>query len=156
MKGYLLKIIILLALATSSCGKVRHSNLRALEFVTYLQKFESEAIKRNKHLEINELVIEIVKDLPDSAIGLCEVGGNEPAKISLKRSYWDTASDLDKEQLIFHELGHCVLLRYHDNKSLSNKNPASIMSSYHFSGQIYNGNRTYYLDELFSRGNEWR
>lgn len=52
-------------------------------------------------------------------IGQCEVecrGGSAESgsgKIVIKKSWWDRASTLQQRELIFHELGHCVLLKDH-------------------------------------------
>jgi len=54
-----------------------------------------------------------------------------------------------KEELMYHELGHCILDRDHNETELPNGIAASIMNPYHIGQSYY---RTYYVDymaELF-------
>lgn len=53
-------------------------------------------------------------------------------------------SPSDRELLMFHELGHCILKRGH-----SNNYQTSIMYPYHLGGQRYTNRYTSYLAELF-------
>ena len=53
--------------------------------------------------------------------------------ITLSESYWMTASDTEREALMFHELGHCVLGRRHDDGGMPVSGGAiykSIMNTY--------------------------
>ncbi len=51
----------------------------------------------------------------DLEIGRCTYGGNAPNIIHFRKSYWDRAADLDREQIVFHEMGHCVFgLKHND------------------------------------------
>lgn len=49
----------------------------------------------------------------------------------------------DREELVFHELGHCILNRPHTNST------ASIMYPYHMGGANYMNYYTRYVSELF-------
>ena len=69
----------------------------------------------------------------------------------------------EEEALFFHELGHCILGRSHDNRLLPNEDPRSIMVEgnidlytrclYPIGGNCEDNTykRAYYLDELFNR-----
>ncbi len=65
---------------------------------------------------------------------------------------WASRPVEDNEALIFHELGHMVLDRFHRDELLPNNSRSSIMVSGNLAG-LYAGNarsrRTYYVDELF-------
>ena len=76
--------------------------------------------------------------------------------IVLNTKYWDrigtTAfTDSDKEQLVYHELGHCVLNRPHVEEKVT----SSIMNPYHktaaWYGNIYERNYSNFMIELFNR-----
>lgn len=52
---------------------------------------------------------------------------------------------------IYHELGHCVLFRPHDDRLMLNNMPESLMHSNPFKVlSAWYGDRDYYIDELFS------
>lgn len=74
-------------------------------------------------------------------------------EIMIDEEWWNKASDVHREQLIFHELGHCRLHRSH-LETYDGSFPISLMypkmgmiSSWH-----YRTNRLKYFDELFQRG----
>jgi hypothetical protein len=56
----------------------------------------------------------------------------------------------DREELMFHEMGHCVLGRPHVDESLWQ---SSIMVPYHFSSAYYLNNYGGYISELVHPGN---
>lgn len=79
--------------------------------------------------------------LPGQYIGRCWKYSNGYRLIEIDRLFWSTASEKDREVLIFHELGHCDLNRGHVENS--------IMRPYHLNGYIFSQNETLYLQELF-------
>ena len=64
-----------------------------------------------------------------NVIGQCAHDPGTPTTVIIDKSYWDNASDLEKEFLVFHELGHCVLNRDHLDESDPFGNCISIMTS---------------------------
>jgi hypothetical protein len=62
---------------------------------------------------------------------------------------WPTYSDSEKEELVFHELGHCVLDRDHDSTKIDGM-PMSIMYPYD-SIPAYPIFRDAYIKELFTK-----
>lgn len=87
-----------------------------------------------------------------TVIGSCSGYGD--TLIYISESFWDTADIQFREQLIFHELGHCVLSRDHRDDPLRDYSTSSWMTS-----KIYGEGggmdlysplwREYYLEELF-------
>lgn len=77
---------------------------------------------------------------------------NSYSEVAIDADWWKRARDDMREQLILHELGHCVLHREHNN-ALVGTYPLSLM--YSVAGQIgstyYAENRQNYFDELFQR-----
>ena len=80
-----------------------------------------------------------------SRVGLCVTYGAGYAEIFLDPKYWEGARDSCREQLLFHELGHCDLLRGHteDEQSIMYKNMMDC-------GEYAQG-RNKILEELFRR-----
>lgn len=122
----------------------------------YVDDFIQQAADRGIELSIEDLVILFEDDLEVdniSAAGLCQRGGGSPTiKLDTTSVNW-TINLASREQLVFHELGHCVLNRPHINEKLPNENYRSIMRA---SGEQLYGleyskfKRNYYLDELFN------
>lgn len=82
-------------------------------------------------------------------VGWC-IMYSKPLKIQIDREYFDSSTDLEREQLIFHELGHCVLERDHTKHKDEHKKPMSIMYPYTLSESTYVSKYREYMDELFS------
>jgi len=127
---------------STACGTFRPARYAYIDpaFDTYVQTFESIS---NKQVH----AIMIFADIADE-----EVGGtctnSEPPLIVIDTPYWNEITELGREQLVLHELGHCVLNRDHKENMLSGL-PVSIMYSIHFGDEWYYAqNRAYYLQEL--------
>ncbi len=88
-----------------------------------------------------------------NVIGQCAHDPTKPNTVIVDRIYWDTATDLEREFVVFHELGHCVLNREHLDASDAQGNCISIMTS--GTGQcVINytpSTRSKLLDELFMK-----
>ena len=75
--------------------------------------------------------------------------------LRIERKWWNEHSVLQKEALVFHELGHCILLRRHITLTFQCKEqpsgcPVSIMYPSVLKSVTYSKYRTYYLQELFN------
>lgn len=133
-----------------------------LEFI--IASFKQEAAKRGRQIELDNLIIEYADNLPPTYCGASNVISSENnvqkvIRISSTGGCWNCIDEL--ENLIFHELGHCVLGRQHDNTEMPKGDPRSIMVSnniqlysscaYAINGEPVNYylRRGYYLDELF-------
>lgn len=85
--------------------------------------------------------------------GVCYIYSNGYTEIQINEKNWSFLTKEQKEQLIFHELGHCVFgLDHNDNHD--NGCPESIMRSYMFSpseiDSCYKPFFDDYIDELGS------
>ena len=87
----------------------------------------------------------------DSVAGSCTTNGHDVRHIIIDQSFWNQASHLLKEMVIFHELGHCILGRGHKESSFSNGICRSIMrSGLGTCRDAYTlENRDYFIEELF-------
>ncbi|MCP4123887.1 MAG: hypothetical protein GY751_19230 [Bacteroidetes bacterium] len=122
----------------------------------YIDLFIAEAAIRGVDLEIEDLVVLFEEDLEVDdvqAAGLCTRSRKDPPTIKLDTTTVNWSSNLSsREQLVFHELGHCVLNRSHLDAKMANGNYRSSMRP---SGeQIYGPvlsqfKRDHYLGELF-------
>jgi hypothetical protein len=147
MKSALLAFFLVCA---TGCG----GHLQIEGFEDYVHGFERDAKKYGYELEIQNLVITWSERLQGSTVGLCTRG---PVPfIEIKKSYWDLIKSGERKILIYHELGHCILMRDHTASSFVNKDkfvlPGSIMHPYILSGFYFEQNEDYYLKELFEGG----
>ena len=119
----------------------------------FFSTFEKEAHLRGLSYDLNEeQVIGLIVNLnADHVAGQCNYNSEQPNQVIIDRTFWDNSSELWKELVVFHELGHCVLGRSHLETAFLDGICKSIMRS--GSGPCidnYNGlTREYYVDELF-------
>jgi hypothetical protein len=114
----------------------------------YVNRFEKACL-------IYPAVSIVLADFEPGYFGHCANYGTNSSLnvVSLNKDFWATATDIQKEILVFHELGHCVLNRRHDDrlKQLGSyiNAPASLMYSMPYGYEIvFKEFRTYYLNEL--------
>ncbi len=131
-----------------------------LEIQPFYGDFLEEASSHGVKLEVKNLLIKYESLPPSGGIAQCGLSSgifNGETKNIIRIDTTCTAwkhSRLAREVVLFHELGHVLLLRQHDNTQLSNKDWKSMM---------YGGNwfvteyyiekperRSYYLNELFN------
>ncbi len=119
----------------------------------YFERFENEADTRGLSIDLNthNTTGEIEQITDDGVAGTCQYG-THINHVTVDIKFWNNSSELLREFVVFHELGHCVLERDHEESSFDNGICRSIMrSGLEECYDAYNAqNRTYYLDELFS------
>lgn len=135
------------------------------EYIGYVRAFETEAAARGQSITINNLIIDYDASLPVSICAKVNTTSTDPGiqkimYINPNITCWNNPTEL--ETLIFHELGHCILGRMHEQAVLPNGNPKSIMvennillyspCEYPIDGEPCDQGykRDYYLDELFN------
>ena len=123
------------------------------DFREQIKSFMLEADKHGKHVSLQHLTIQFTRSLSNDWVGACYPSANTNHKrIMITKSYWYSIDSVAKQQLIFHELGHCVLNRDHNDLKV-NGHPVSIM---YYNMDVSESDRTWYishqkeyLDELF-------
>ena len=122
------------------------------EIVGYFRSFAFEAALRGRTIDwdLERIATEFI-DSETDAIGSCLTYDDGSNLITIDKTNWDISSDVEREFLIFHELGHCLLERSHTNTSNLRGVCASIMNSgENICFLNYNTNtRNDYLNELF-------
>lgn len=148
--GYGMVILILLV----GCQKEDQlsSGLVDEALQPFLEAFESEGLARNyQPVFSTDLVHMRLDTLPNSVTGQCKTYSDGRKEVVVSSAFWAQATFYEKEFLVFHELGHCILDRVHTESTNDRGQCNSIMHS----GQgtcrnIYGaGTRRAYLDELF-------
>ena len=138
----------------------------------YVDQFVWEAEQRGLSMDVSRLTIEFDSDIqggnsPGSVVGICtRVGNQQLIRLDTLNSLWLLSGNLGKEEILFHELGHCMLDRPHKDATLVSGDFASIMRSVGllqygdlnnftslFTGPVgvKAHRRDYYIDELFDQ-----
>lgn len=149
--------LLLLVLIFVGCEKEESTDVNNLyiadELQPYFDLFEVEAAARGLDYNLEEENLEgyLLRISDDDVIGQCSFNTDHPQRVTIDVSFWRRASDFEKEMVVFHELGHCVLNRDH----IDDANPDGTCVSIMHSGlgncrlQYNNTNKVAYLDELF-------
>lgn len=133
------------------------------EVEPYVETFRKLARERNQTVQSTNLIITFGTPGNTDACGQCELEtGKTPRIILSQNSFcWEQASTNERECLVLHELGHCLLKRAHLTtrfptgmySSLMNPDDTGIYATCRY--PINNDacdkrpRRDYYVDELF-------
>jgi len=147
-----LTIIVLSVSILNSCSKEDTVETDD-ELIPYFELFADEASTRGFAVDYEGARIEgLIQDIPDNSIqGQCFHNEKKPNKVIIDIDYWENADKLEKEFIIFHELGHCFLKREHLDDAHPDGSCVSIMHSNPgvCNFNLKSDNREEYLDELF-------
>ncbi len=130
-------------IAISACGR-----LELGEFAPYVHTFEEEGRARGKEFQVSSLII-VRETLSPKIRAQCRKSPLAAPVIAVNSAIWDASSPMDREALLMHELGHCIVGRDHTEGELADGAPLSLMRSISPYGSSYKGHRDYYLNELF-------
>jgi len=149
---FLIIVLILLCGCASNTTHNKFSNVDK-ELKTYVMRFDYFYYKHTGRFVINDITVKLkVIEESEQAGGMYHRIMNETT-ISLRHwPYWD---DMEREEVIFHELGHHVLRLNHDwskNPLFKDGCPHSIMYYKGINSMCYQKRREYYIQELFKRG----
>ena len=133
------------------------------EAEVYVQSFRKEASQRHQSVSMDNLIITFGATQSEDVCGQCLLQSGKTPRITLSTDAfcWQQASQYERECLVFHELGHCLLKRAHKTDRLPNGTLASLMNPdnvdvyaicrYPIGGDECDKRprRDYYIDELF-------
>jgi Zn-dependent protease with chaperone function len=80
------------------------------EFRQFFNDFKNDAERHKTPLDLYQLTITFVPTLPGTVAAQCFIRTNT---VEVSEELWQVLSTSQKKALIYHELGHCVLLRDH-------------------------------------------
>jgi hypothetical protein len=113
----------------------------------YVESFKAEATARKVRINLKGLHLDMAdesyfRNHLRNAVGVCT-----PLYklVMLRRTFWNRSDSTDREILVYHELGHCVLGLNHWQGGPDLMNPQMMDPI------IYNEYRELLLDRLFSR-----
>lgn len=151
-----MQIIIILSLFLASCAQPlsQQDPDSDPQLMAFIEQFES-LTGKNFDGKTYFTTTEELKEFGVGVLAVCTkyLGGKK--EIYIDENFWEQSDDSFKEELIFHELGHCVLNRDHDDRlvGMNIENtvyiiPKTIMYPYVFGGIIYEKFHDYYTREL--------
>lgn len=114
-----------------------------------LISFEDSHSQYKTDFAIYQFETEVVNAQDKVRVGVCIKYYSGKREILINETAWNEFSDVKKEILIFHELGHCALDREHDD-SLYNNYKTSLMNSILIDENLYYNYTNNYIDELFT------
>lgn len=143
-------IFLLVALSLTSCNEDAVPDIDPV-FQPFVDSFFQEWQDRGGTLSQEDFDFTVKFGLPDGSLaGLCRTFTKE---IEINEFHWANGSEETREHVMFHELGHCLLDRRHDNQLMDNGECKSIMKGTeentcrrNFESELW---REYYIDELF-------
>lgn len=134
----------------------------------YLDEFIEEAAKRDVNINRKMIGVFAFADLPDTVAGFCNSAGEnwekfgieQTAVVLISKDYAHAIKNKDDytvKALIFHELGHCLLYRPHDDKKYFTIMSAlpidTYLMPYKAMSERYKEEWEEQLDDLFLRQN---
>ena len=145
-------VVVILSWITYSCSDDRDNIYIDSDLSPYFERFALEGAKRGVIVDYEALHVEgFVQTIGEqNVVGQCSHTEEAPNAVIVDPILWQNASESKREQVIFHELGHCYLQRSHDDTKDANGVCLSIMhSNANICSINYALNRELYLDELF-------
>lgn len=148
MRYLIIFLVIANTAVVTACGTMQSKRERLQHnpiFNNYLVDFQLEALDRGIELNVSDVPVNYGDLSKDGAIGQCKLLNGHLPEIRVSKEYWDIANESDREQLMYHELFHCILKLKHDNTKLS------IMNEYHLFEGVYKANKESLLNDAFNR-----
>jgi hypothetical protein len=112
-------VMVFIAVMTSACAKEHaHQVQIAPAFQSFVDQWHKDAESTlGRDLVIDDLIIEFdgALTIQSGEQGLCSMDGNATPVIHISPTVWNIDSAFPRQMLIYHELGHCILGRGHNN-----------------------------------------
>lgn len=159
-------LLIVIVLVTSSCGLILDGDVKEGQtrqfsetnsvLLPYVVSFEEQAKVQlsDDKFKVGDVPVNFGDTTDTKYDGVCIKYPDGTREILLKKKWFDKASEVQKEILIFHELGHCRLNRKHNSEhTMAYDNnlaiKVSIMNPVVPSTYYYAEYKEAYLKELF-------
>jgi len=150
---YIISTCILLTTITS-CNKDNDNEIEA-ELQFHFDSFVTEAFEHGMDISLEDLDIGgYIENIQESGtLGQCKTYSNGSKQVVIDLPYWNSADEIEREYIVFHELGHCLLGREHKDDKDSEGDCVSIMQSGDSGCDgVYDlENRNELIDELFRK-----
>lgn len=152
--------LILICFTLIGCAPIGKVQLASLsvdpEIQPYVTIYENESTRMGHPIVVRNLEARFgpTDFRGPTVIGYCQRSSwSYTPLVVINREFWNSASSNEREHLMFHELGHCLLDLDHDDAVILigiDWVPRSIMNPYIFEESVYVAHREYYLQNLFN------
>jgi hypothetical protein len=160
MKTRFVLSLVGLAFLLSTCDQDKDEAFPDLK--KYLIRFQEEAVKRGYDVDLSSVQAVYVDAINVQSQTYCGYGysnyqGTGVKRIEISKSCgWATLSDLERENLFFHEIGHAFFQRPHDQAKRCDGTPVSLMcttspNQYKIYAKGESDIRDYYINELLDK-----
>lgn len=142
--------LLLPAILLTACGMTPSLYVES-ELKPYVDWVLEEAHARGVNLGINnyDTSIRFIQEFEEpEVVGQCQWRGSV-RRIYVLKSYFDSASELERGALMFHEVGHCFLDYGHYEEKFEDYCAVSLMNSYLPPQHCLETYWNHYLDEFF-------
>lgn len=140
-----------LSISLTGCGKDKKRDVDP-SLDSYVTAFENASVDNGGGVKVDNLSAQFGDLDNPSERGVCVTKGDDTPTITISKTIWDRIPESERRELMFHELGHCVLFREHlDALTNDGHTPASLMNKYAIQGTTYSQYEKQYEAELFSR-----
>ena len=97
----------------------------------YFERFEEEGSRRGITVDLRSAHItgQLEEISENRVLGQCNYQRNNYNRVTVDESFWNSTGDRGREFVVFHELGHCFLLRDHLETTFTTGACTSIMRS---------------------------
>jgi Zn-dependent protease with chaperone function len=147
---------VLAALALGCAPRMQHEAFYQVDepFVQFIHAFEQASALQGQPIRIDDLIVSFGSTPTMNETGICEWAEYQTPRVTLNERIWKNLTDDDREEVIFHELGHCLLRRVHHTGEVHGyagdvRIPESVMFPYRIDGQVYRDHLDHYHAELF-------
>lgn len=89
----------------------------------YYKDFMTFSKKKCNKIETPNQFLLTFGTLKNDQIGLCYSYAFNKREIFIDEAYWNNATEVEKRQLVYHELTHCILNKDHVNDEKNYMNP---------------------------------
>lgn len=146
-----MKLVVALLLSTTACAPEHQQVVSVpVPFQQIYADFLNDSVMAGHFQNIDDLIIQFSSDLPGEWAGDCVNQGGlfGTPTININAEYWTQISNDQREELVYHEMGHCVLDRGHTSARWEGQ-PDSIMNPQVFPTGLFSQYREHYVLELF-------
>lgn len=155
-------LVMLFSLMLLGCGMKDKNEFRVdPALMPYYEVFVQSSVIRGNDQSTNDLIMEF-GPTEGRVIAYCQrqVRYNESflqktekidtPLVVVNPNWWRNSSEASRREVIYHELGHCLMNKEHDTRVSSYVGrPESLMYPYHIGGSFFASWESNYLDELF-------
>jgi hypothetical protein len=124
-----------------------------IELQPYVETFKEKMLLAGLSKSTNHLQANLSESLLPGEVGRCTLtskNGGTISSILISKSIWELMTVENREEVLYHELAHCVLERKAHITATENGVPISIMYPTHIGDILYIDHYGEYMAELFS------